>query len=108
MGLGQVGLGQVGLGQVGCREGWMQERTDAGKDRCRKGRMQERTNAGKEGYTKGGMQKGRSQDWRDTRKEGSGQERFWTGGIKDSWEEGQVGCRTRGIQDWMDAGKGDS
>ena len=38
------------------------------------------------------------QDRRDTE-----WERFWTGGIKDSWEAGQVGCRTEGIQDWMDA-----
>ena len=33
--------------------------------------MQERTDAGKEGCMKGG-----SQDWRDTGKEGSGQERY--------------------------------
>ena len=40
----------------GIRTGWMQERTDAGKEGC----------------MKGGMQKGGSQDWRDTGKEGSG------------------------------------
>ena len=36
--------------------------------------MQERTNAGKEECMKGG-----SQDWRDTGKEGSGQERYGMG-----------------------------
>ena len=40
----------------GIRTGWMQRRTDAGKEGC----------------MKGGMQKGGSQDWRDTGKEGSG------------------------------------
>ena len=37
------------------------------------------------------------QDRRDTE-----WERFWTGGIKDSWEAGQVGCRTKGFMTgWM-------
>ena len=62
---------------------------------------------------KGGMQKGGSQDWRDTRKDGSGQERYGMGEILDRRDKGQLGGRTGGmqdlgIQDWMDAGKGDS
>ena len=89
--------GRMDAGKDGCRKGQMQERTNAGKNECRKRRMHERRDAERkdsrlEGYKKGGFR----------------QERFWTGGIKDSLEVGQVGCRTRGIQDWMDAGKGDS
>ena len=71
------------LGQVGCRKGQMQERTDAGKEGC----------------MKGGMQKGGSQDWRDTRKEGSGQERYGMGEILDRRDKGQLGGRTGGMQD---------
>ena len=50
------------------------------------------------------MQKGGSQDLRDTRKDGSGQERYEMGEIldrrdkgQDSWEVGQVGCRKGGF-----------
>ena len=61
--------------------------------------MQERTDAGKEGCMKGGMQKGGSQDWRDTRKDGSGQERYGMGEILDRRDKGQLGGRTGGMQD---------
>ena len=50
----------MGCRAGGIRTGWMQERTDAGKEGC---------------------MKGGSQDWRDTGKEGSGQERYGMGEI---------------------------
>ena len=50
----------MGCRAGGIRTGWMQERTDAGKEGC---------------------MKGGSQDWRDTGKEGSGQERYRMGEI---------------------------
>ena len=59
--------------------------------------------AGKEGYMSGGMRetgKGGMQERTDERKEGSGQERCWTG--RDT---GKVGCRTGAMQDWRDARK---
>ena len=59
--------------------------------------MQERTDAGKEGCIKGG-----SQDWRDTGKEGSGQERYGMGEMLDRRDKGQLRGRTGGMQDWRD------
>ena len=70
--------------------------------------MQERTYAGYEGCMKGGMQKGGSQDWRDTRKDGSGQERYGMREILDRRGKGQLGGRTTGMQDSWDAGLRDS
>ena len=68
-------VGQVGLGQVGCREGWIQERTDAGKDGCRIRRMHERRDAERresrlEGYKKGWFRTGEIRNGRDSGQEG--------------------------------------
>ena len=71
---------------LGCRAGGI-----------RTGWMQERTNAGKEGCMKGG-----SPDWRDTGKEGSGQERYLRSGrdaTVDRRDKGKLGGRTGGMQD---------
>ena len=64
---------------------------DAGKDGCRIRRMHERRDAVKTGGIQERMDR-RYTEW----------ERFGTGGIKDSWEAGQVGCRTEGFRTgWM-------
>ena len=65
----------MGLGQVGCREGWMQERKDAGKDGCMKRRMHERRDAERresrlEGYKKGWFRTGEIRNGRDSGQEG--------------------------------------
>ena len=92
----------------------MQDKRDTGQEGCRKG-----------GFRKGGMQKGRSQDWRywkgwfrtveiwngrdarvDRRDKGKLGGR--TGGMQDRMELEPEGFRTGDIQDWRDAGKGDS
>ena len=71
---------------------------------CRKGQIQEKKDAGKEGCMKGGMQKEGSQDWRDTGKEGSGQERYGMGEMLDRRDKGQLGGRTGGMQEWRESG----
>ena len=53
----------------------------------------------KKGVKTGEIQERRVQDRRDTE-----WERCWTGGIKDSWEAGQVECRNGGNQDCRESG----
>ena len=111
----------MGCRAGGIRTGWMQERTDAGKEGCLKGFRKKGFR--KKGVKTGWIQERRVQERRDTelercysRQEDKGQLGGRTGGMQD-WRESELegfktggiqDWRAGGIQDWRDAGKGDS
>ena len=130
-GFGKGGSQERRNGKEGCRKGGIQERMDTGQEGGRK-----RTNAGQEGYMTRGMQERGIQERRDAERKESrleGYRKGWfrtveiwngrdarvdrrdkgklggrTGGMQDRMELEPEGFRTGEIQDWRDAGKGDS
>ena len=96
--------GKVGFGTVGIHYWRIQETRDTGNKGYMKQGIHERRITGNEGYRKRGIQETRNQD-----KEEWKQKKCRTGGIQitqcktaemqNSWDAGQLGCRTGGMKD---------
>ena len=94
-----------------CRTRGIQDRRDAGKgDSGKEGCRKERKESRLEGYRKGWFRTVEIWNGRDARvdRRDKGKLGGRTGGMQDRMELEPEGFRTGDIQDWRDAGKGDS